>query len=285
MIPADLAKLELEYLGFGRKPIHLMVPETKYRVSKTFYKYSIFTGALPKGAFRKLNDHVFIASPEFCTIQAALAYTPVRLIELCMELCGTYSLVPEEDYGFTTHNDQLSSVDSLLSFVKPMRRIQGANRVMSAIRFLQDGARSPMETREYLLFCLPKHRGGYGLPKAELNYQIDLDEEKQNIAGRKYFVCDMCWPERKVVVEYDGDRDHSSREARSNDAIKKNMLTNMGYTVFTITANEINDIEKTKQIVKSIAKSLNHRLQGLPKDWNDRHRHLRKELFKSMFTE
>lgn len=280
--PVDLKSLGLERMGFGKDPVHLMVPDAGCRVSRTTYRYSVFPGALPDRAFHRINDRVFVASPEFCILQAASTLPVIRCLELCMELCGTYALVPENENGFVTRDKQLTSVDLIRSFINSAEGARGVRKAAALARYLQDGSRSPMETREYLLFCLPRKYGGYGLPKAQLNYRIELTSEEHAVARRKYFVCDMCWPKLKVVVEYDGDASHSTREARSNDAVKKNILTAKGYAVYTITGNEISDCARTKQLAESIARGLNYRLQKFPADWDDRHRGLRKELFRSL---
>ena len=278
----ELEGLQLDTLGFGNAPIRLMVPSTRFRILKNTYKYSVQSQALPANAFRRLNANVCIASPELCLFESRNAYSRFRLIELAMELCGKYALVPEEPRGFLSRNHQLATVDSIRTFAKSVSHINGSKQLLDICRFIKDGSRSPMETREYLLSCLPKRFGGYGLPSPVLNARIGLNADEQRIVRRKYLECDNYWEEQRVVIEYDGHDDHESRESRARDALKRNLLTSRGYRVFTITGKQIMDASSFDAAMRDVAVSLGYRLKGFPRDWDIRRDRLREELFASL---
>ena len=199
-----------------------------------------------------------------------------------MELCGTYALVPESVRGFTSREYPLTTQEELESFLQCIPGSRAARYLDAALGLMQNGSRSPMETREYLLLCLPKRYGGYGLPKPQLNYRIDLGPEERRVSRRRYFECDICWPQQMVVMEYDGHDDHESREDRSRDAVKRNMLLARGYKVFTVTGKQICDAAAFDRLVRDIVADLGHRLKSFPSDWALRRDALRKELFKSL---
>lgn len=199
-----------------------------------------------------------------------------------MELCGTYALVPESMRGFTTRDYQLTTVEEAQKFLRHAPGSRKSRRLAPLLRLMQNGARSPMETREYLLACLPRRYGGYGLPKAQLNHRIELLPEERRVSKRGYFECDMCWPDHKVVIEYDGHADHESRDDRARDASKRNVLLARGYRVFTVTGEQICDAASFDSIMRDVATCLHYRMRDFPIDWTKRREELRMGLFKSM---
>lgn len=267
---------------FGPSPIHLMAPSHDLRISKTQYTYTVCKRSFPDTAFRQLSASICIASPELCLLQSMTAYSRFRFMELCMELCGNYALVKELPHGFITRDYQLTSLDAVRLLASQVKGMRAFVEVRTLLEHLQEGSRSPMETRTYLFMCLPKRWGGYMLPKPVLNMRVQLSKEEQRLANRRYFECDMCWPDKRIVVEYDGHENHAERDDRNKDSVKRNILVTKGYTVFTLTGGQIGSAPAFEKIVREIARSLGYRLQGFPKDWVERRRVLRNELFASM---
>ena len=280
--PKELASLKFSDFEFGNAPIRLMVPSKELRISRHLYSYSVQLHALPENAFHQLTDHICIASPELCLLESANSLSLFRLIELCMELCGKYALVPEAQRGYISRNYQLASTESIDRFLRGISHIHGVKKLRRAVQFVGDGSRSPMETREYLLTCLPKRLGGYGLPPAALNARIDLSPAERRMAKRQYLECDECWPEQRVIVEYDGHDDHESRENRARDAAKRNILISRGYDVFTVTGKQICDVHAFDKVIRDISRRIGFRLRDFPPDWEQRRSILRQELFMSL---
>lgn len=280
--PAELAAAGLSDFDFGSAPVHLMVPSPELRISRRLYAYTVHAHSLPSRVFCRLSENACVASPELCLIQSATAFSLARLLELVMELCGKYALIPGVQRGFASHECQLTSQSAIRAILQEVSGMRGADKLARILRYAQDGSRSPMETREYLLLCLPKRYGGYGLPEPQLNYRIDLNPEERHVSRRRYFECDMCWPRQMVVVEYDGHDDHESRKDRSRDAVKRNLLLARGYSVFTVTGGEIGRVLAFERIARDIATALGYRMRAFPDDWMTRHAALREELFKSL---
>lgn len=274
--------IDLDVARFGPAPIHLMAPSHDLRISKTQYKYTVCKKTLPNTAFRRLSASICIASPDLCLLQSMVAYSRLRFMELCMELCGKYALVREAPYGFISRDHQLTSLDAVRLFASQVKGARAFSEIRSLLEHLQEGSRSPMETRAYLFMCLPKRWGGYKLPKPVLNMRIQLSKEEQGLANRRYFECDMCWPEERLVVEYDGHENHAERNDRNRDSVKRNILISKGYTVYTLTGGQIGSTQAFEKVVREIARLLGYRLQGFPEDWVERRRDLRNELFVSM---
>lgn len=279
---AQLQDVGLDNERFGPTPIHLMTPSHDLRISKTHYKYTVCKRSFPDTAFRQLSASICIASPELCLLQSMAVYSRFKFMELCMELCGKYALVKESPYGFITRDYQLTSLDAVRMLASKVKSARAFSEVQVLLEHMQEGSRSPMETRSYLFMCLPKRWGGYNLPKPMLNMRIQLSKEEQRLANRRYFECDMCWPEKQIIVEYDGHENHAERKDRNRDSVKRNILISKGYTVYTLTGGQTGSVHAFERVVREIARLLRYRLQGFPEDWDERRRELRNELFVSM---
>lgn len=279
---AELDALDIPFELFGNRPLRLMVPSGDLRFARRRYKYSIYSRPLPAHAFKQLGENICVASPELCLLQSQTVYPTDRLMELIMELCGRYALDAEAVRGFVSREYQLATIDSVRDFLECTPGVPGKRNLLDVCRFVKENSRSPMETREYLLACLPKRLGGYALPFPELNARLDLSPDERRAAKRKYIECDMCWEDQKVVVEYDGHDDHESREDRHRDALKRNLLIARGYRVFTVTGRQILDTEAFDTVIHEIAKSIGYRMKSYPEGWDIRRARLRANLFTSL---
>lgn len=282
MTSSQLRELNLDNGRFGSDPIHLAAPSQSLRIAKRSYRYTVRSGLLPETAFRQVEPGICIASPEYCLLQASKVLSRFQLLELCMELCGKYALANESDRGFVSREFSLASVNSIQRFLSQMKGEPGVQALQKMLPYALDGSRSPMETRTYILMCLPKKLGGYGLPRPAMNHRIELTSEEQLVAKRRYFECDMCWPDQKIVLEYDGDANHSARDDRDRDSVKRNILLSNGFTVFTVTSRQVINEQVFDNLVCEVSKQLGFRLKCFPETWVSKRARLRAELFKSM---
>ena len=279
---AELRKISIPEQLFGRPPIHLMVPSAELRFAREDYWYSVCTGGLPPSAFCSLDADVYVASPEMCLLGSIHSLSDIQVLELCMEMCGNYALLYEAERGFVSRNEPLTSKEKIAQFLDSAKGKRGAASLKRLLKYVENGSRSPMETRQYLLICLPKRMGAYGLPHPILNETISLFHAEKQYTDRHHLECDMVWPDQRVAVEYDGHDDHESRDNRARDATKRNALIAKGYTVFTITGQQICKTGVFDETVRDIARAIGFRLKGFPEDWKKRRTLLRSELFKSM---
>lgn len=102
--------------------------------------------------------------------------------------------------------------------------------------------------------------GGYGIEAPLLNERVDLSERARRIAGRRYVVCDLLWPRAMLDVEYDG-KEHAEETRIAKDAMRRNALTSMGFTVITVTKWQIGDGGALNAIARTIAGRLGKQLR------------------------
>ena len=94
-----------------------------------------------------------------------------------------------------------------------------------ALRVLDPRSESPGESRARALLVLN------GVPRPECNRDII-------VRGEWLARVDMCWPEARLIVEYDG-LVHLSESRRRRDAQRRNLLQDAGWLVIVLTAADL----------------------------------------------
>lgn len=263
-------------------PICLLTANKDNRPRAAGYRISAITSALPEDSFRQIEPGVYRASPELCFARLASKLSLAQLIEVGMELCGAYSLRLQTKKGYEQRESQLTSTFLLRRYIENMPEFAGSKNARRALKYMRDGSESPMETRQYLLLCLPPRMGGYGLTGATVNGELKLNARAAALARRKSFRCDLYWISKGVVVEYDSKEHHLGLAAFMRDNAKRNILTDMGIKVFVVSSAQILDVDQFDVIAHMVAKAIGKRLRSFPADWEDRRAQLRRELFASM---
>ena len=118
------------------------------------------------------------------------------------------------------------TVADLERAVRHHGRRPGIRRLRMAFEAVRYGPLSPQETRLRLLLV------GAGLPAPELNYRVLHD-------GRSVAMVDLAYPDRRVAIEYLGDVHRTDRAAFREDIARRERLTERGWTVVFLTADDL----------------------------------------------
>ena len=223
---------------FGQEPIDILVPASNPPRCPDRFKPHKQRAQLPHHALYPLWNGVFVVSPELCFVQMCNSLSFIETLELGMELCGTYALRPDglEDLGQRDY--ALIDTVPFRRSIESWQGVQGVATARKAARYLVGGSASPMETKLYLLLCLPLQYGGYNLGIPELNPKFDLEPAEIEILRRSSVKPDMLWRKKKLVIEYDG-RQHEEEQQSRYDALRKTILEGRGFTVRQIKRHQL----------------------------------------------
>lgn len=247
----DVSPLEVEGL-----PIHVMVPEPGMRSLPERFVYHVCSLRFPEDAFVDVGGGLRLASPELCFLQMGTFMTLAEQIKLGNALCAIHSYAVEPDGNFAKRESPLTTIAKLRAFALAATRMKGRTQTLRALDFVVERAASPMENVLEMLLCLPKKLGGYGLPRARLNYPVPLSKEASRIVEQSRCYCDLCWPEQKIDVEYDSDWSHTGSSRIAKDSRRRNALQMMGYQVNVIGRIQFEDVYGFDNEVRAIAKAL-----------------------------
>ena len=252
-VEAAIGHLEAAYPDLRlERPAHVLVGSTALgRPSKAAKAHSL-TVPLSGASFYRLGDGVFACMPALSFVQeAARGKSLVALLELGYELCGTYRT--RRTGAATAYGvEPLASVKTLCGYVARNASVDGARKVSRALRYLAGGSASARETKQALVLGLPHRHGGYGLGIPRMNYEVGASRAAEALTGKKSFRMDLCWPERKLDVEYQSREWHEGEASRVSDSRRANALMSMGWTMVGVTNDELDSFAATEGSVPKV---------------------------------
>lgn len=224
-----------------------------------------------------LESGIRVSSAPLSFVQMAAVLSPVELLELGYELCGTYRRgAPGEPTRYQV--EPLMTVKQLASFLRRNPGVRGAKRARRALAYLAEGAESPRESKSALLFGLPMTMGGYGLGMPTMGYEVICTGEAYAIAETRTLRCDLYWPSVRLAMEYQSRAFHEGELHRIRDSRRVNALRAMGINVVLVTDNELESLFACDSIARSARRILGKRERTRVDDARDRKLKLRRQL-------
>ena len=280
VLPLDTKKAEDEKYHNLSIPLHVLVGSDNARKVTRSLKCHISSGEYPYGSFAMMPSGLIVSSPELCFLQMASKISFIELVRLGYEFCGSYRL--DKRKGFIGGMPQLTNISKLNSYIQKSTGSHGRKTAIKALRFLIDGSASPMETILTMLLTLPYKLGGYGFPKPQLNYRIEVSDKvtssKIKQTSRPTFYCDLYWPDKKIAVEYDSDEYHSGAFRIEKDAIRRNALESVGVRMITVSRRQLTDATKMREISEVLSRLLGKRLKYVEKEFISLNAELMRQL-------
>lgn len=258
-------------------PFDVIVPDEKTRSQSKRLRNHIWK--LPKraGCFLTLEKGLYLAGPELCFIQMGKECSELELTKIGFELCGTYRIDRSQDVGFR-NAEPLTNPTSIEKLIEAMPG-KVPQQTAKALRFVQDGSASPMETCLALMFGLPPRMGGYGLGMPEMNAEVSISAKHARQVTHCAYHCDLFWPECRVAVEYNSREFHLNETAIERDASRVNNLQAAGISTLAITRAHVANSEKLDAVAHSLARMMGKRIRTNYADISQRRANLRKQLF------
>lgn len=196
-----------------------------------------------------------------------------RFVQATSALCdfmGTYRQVPIEPSGGGSRGTEivygkkpLVEPDAFAAYLRGMRKGRGVMRAREVGKAALSGSASPMETALALILTLPVQMGGFGISKPCLNREIPINQEDRELSSQETMVGDLCWPSKRLVVEYYGWEEHFGMGPRkvASDASRANSLVALGWTVLHVTFEQVRSIAGVTLLARQIAEVLGVNLQ------------------------
>jgi very-short-patch-repair endonuclease len=177
-------------------------------------------------------------------LQVANDYSIHELIYLGLQICS----YPEK-------GKPLCSVQELYTCAKKLTGHRGRKKALRAIRYLDNGSRSPMESILYMFLRLPNALGGCAFTEIRLNQKLTLRKSKTT-----YFA-DLYVPSCKLDIEYDSQTHHDSPTAYSSDSIRSANLEREGYQILSIKPVQLYNLKHFETLAINIARRIGKRIR------------------------
>ena len=271
--------LKAELQKSSEEILHTTVFKSAERRQSKTHRSHVWAGSIPEGVFYRLNDNVYVASPEFAFCAAASDLSLHKAIAFGDELCGRYSFDADAERGFRKREAPLTSVERIGEFLERARGVRGKQKAERVLRFIVNQSASPMETFDEMGFSLPYHLGGYGIATPVMNEEIPLGSKAAHIARRATVYADMCWSDCHLDVEHHGVYDHSKTVDQASDRARVNAMKEEGFEVIELTKDQVNDLYSFEYIAMRIARITGKRLDKSKLGATSGRLKLRREVF------
>jgi very-short-patch-repair endonuclease len=179
----------------------------------------------PTGSWRRpragcLVREITVADDDLHVIDGTRITTPMRTAFDCARWLSLVEAVVVAD---ALAHDGLITPDGFAAYVEAHPGLRGVVRAREVARLMEPLTESPMESRLRLLLI----KGGLGVPIAQ--YEV------RDVAGRFVARADFAYPERRVIVEYDGAQhwDQRRQDDRRRDAMRA-----LGWTVLVASRSD-----------------------------------------------
>jgi len=226
------------------------------------------TTDMPACAIAILNGEI-IASPELAFLQVANKLDKYSLILLDLQMCSHPPGQPEK---------AITTKEKLLNFAKSAVWLRGRRKALQALKYVENGSNSIMESHAFMHLTLPHRYGGFLLKGAVMNHKVTLDEKSAHLLKQKNCYLDFFYKEHNVAVEYNSTAFHSSSEERRWDMRRAFILTGMGIKFLVLTTHQLYSKFKFGIFARMLASEIGKRLRIRSKNFHRMNEALRSLL-------
>jgi hypothetical protein len=257
----------------GRKitdaePVHITVSRNSARLSGSGKIVHSCELDLPSGAISNRPGFA-VASPEFIFLQLASELNIHRLILLGLQLCSHPQGQPHM---------ALTTKQKIKAFLSRTSGHRGQRKAMRAIKYVENGSASVMESLAYMILALPHALGGYGLEGAVFNYEVRLGSDVRKRLGVNRFFADLYYKQAKLAIEYDSFTHHSSPTEQGRDAIRSEILKRQGIEVMHLSTIQLYDADACRDFAHNAARYIGKRIEIRTEKFDEMHSALRELL-------
>lgn len=206
---------------------------------------------MPRGAVVE-RDGIMVASPELMFLQLTPKLNIHTLILLGLQLCSHPPGRPSQ---------AITTKKKLTSFIVKASGHRGQLKAIRALKYIEDGSASIMESVAYMILTLPHALGGYGIRGATFNFEIKLKEQAGKRLGQDCCFMDLYYKSAKLAVEYDSFTFHNTPSERGRDAIRSVILNRHGIEVMHLNTIQLYDKNACTDFASQLAYRLGRRIQ------------------------
>ena len=268
MIPNLETVFGVEHMNNRRcdDPVHITVSDPSERHKRNGRITHLCGLPYPVGAVKK-DRGKYVASPELVFLQLANSLDMNRLILLGLQMCSH----PPGKSG-----DAITTKRKLKTFIEKTSGHRGHLKAMRALKYVEDGSNSIMESIAFMALTLPYSYGGYALTGAVFNHEIKANPNTKYRVRQKRYYIDIFYKKEKIAVEYDSTTYHSRPSEKGKDSIRATSLELQGIEVINLTAMQLYDQWAFDEYAHHLASRLGKEIRKRIKDFEKEQSGLRK---------
>ncbi|HEX2947647.1 MAG TPA: hypothetical protein VHT96_17050 [Clostridia bacterium] len=157
-------------------------------------------------------------------------------------------------------SEAITTKRKLKAFLSKTSGLSGHLKAERALKYIEDGSASIMESIAYMILTLPHALGGYGLDGAVFNYEIKLKDDMGKRLGQKRCFTDLYYKQAKLAVEYESFAYHNNPSEQGKDLLRSAMLERQGLDVIRISTIQLYDRDACEEFAYNLAGRLGIRI-------------------------
>lgn len=154
----------------------------------------------------------------------------------------------------------LIEIEELHRFAAKVKGEMWGKQFCEAAQQVMGIAASPLEVAGIILLSHPRRAGGAEFKNIFVNDLTPLSNSARKIAGQKICYGDIVIVNpitmKAVIIELQGEVIHGSGAVLDHDATRMTALQSMGYDVFLVTHDMLNDHDQLDAIIHSVCERL-----------------------------
>ena len=252
----------LDHLGIPLgESIELLVGKPSLRKYRGTIATHLLSQLPPEGSILRINEGIYVVSPELCLLQQASQLHPVNLCQMLGRYLGSSSPV-QMDNGVTrlAERPSLTDEERIASLLRGAKSRKGRGILLDAMAWTCSGAASPQETNLQLTLTLPPRFGGFGLNRPLLNETIELGEKARRLYPHGSVKVDLLLKEVGFGLEYQG-KEHGDQ--LDEDYARFLAVHREGIELWFVANGQLRDAYQMSYIAEEIARRTGRRIGGL----------------------
>ena len=234
---------------------------------------SVWNGPVPKGSFENISDTTRMSTPEYFFLRKSNQLPFAQAVSMGIELCGKYrtSLTQyDRGEGYDFLKESRTSKSVIRRYLRDARGTKEGKRAKRVLRHVVDDCGSPMSCYLYLLTCLPRNQGSYGLERIPLWAPAKTEHGFLPASSGEYLLYDLFWPHKRAAMQFTGDGYPSERDFAA--------LASQDMRVVCVTEEDVQDPERFDAKVLELARLLDAELPEPTDKWLKARARLRRQV-------
>lgn len=246
----------------------ITVPDHSARFRRKGVKVHGCQLPLPANAVVSRNS-IKVSSPELLFLEFARRLDMHRLILLGLQLCSYKPGQPSQ---------ALTTKQNPKAFLEKTSGHRGHGKALRAVKYIENGSASIMESLAFMILTLPYALGGYGLSGAVFNHGIKLQGKARARLEQDRCYIDLYYRHKKVGVEYESFAHHSTPSEIGKGAIRSAVLRRRGITMLHLNTIQLYDRDACRDFAYTLAARLGKRIHIRTAKFEEMHERLRQLL-------
>lgn len=169
----------------------------------------------------------------------------------------------------------VTTKQKISALLNKTRGFDGHKKAVQALKYVENGSASIMESILYMMLSLPHSFGRLGLTGAVLNKGIKLKPKVSQYLNQNRCFLDLYYKKSKIAVEYNSFTHHNSASQQGHDQMRTTALEFHGIEVVPLTTIQLYDEAKFNLFVHELATRWGKRIRIRAENFRNAHAKIR----------